>query len=123
LRKLRKHIAFFLFIIFILPITYHSLHVVWHHSHGYKGKQYLYNNIFNGINSYANKENILEEVNLCPIGEYQFIINDLPETSFSGSAIPVITYIYNKIAAQQQYKQVYLAKTPRAPPAFLYFIN
>ncbi len=116
---LRKHIASFLFVIFFFPITFQPIHIVWHHSHGYKGKQYLNNKILSDKGSHRNQENISKEVKLCPIGEYQFSINDLPKIAIFSSVIPLFISVYNEIATQQIYKHVFSDKTPRAPPVLI----
>ena len=112
----KKHIAFFLFVIFFFPITFQSLHIVWHHAHGYKGRQHLFSNATHNEDSSINKENISEKEKLCPIGEYQFSINDLPEFSIFRSVIPAFAFHFDEIIIQQQYKQFFSDKTPRAPP-------
>jgi hypothetical protein len=114
LTRLRKHIAYFLFVIYFFPITFQSIHIVWHHSHGYKGKQ-----IFFDKSSHRNRENISKEIKLCPIGEYQFSINALPKIYFFNSKIPITTRIYNEGVTQQQYKEVFSDQSPRAPPVQL----
>ena len=114
--RLRKHIAFLLFGIFFIPNVFQSVHIVWHHSHGYKCE---HNHCFQTITKtdfHSNGENVSEKEKTCPICEYQFSINDLPKISFFSPVIPAIVSIYNEITTQQQYKQVFSDKTPRAPP-------
>ncbi len=117
--RIRKHIASFLFVIFFFPITFQPIHIVWHHSHGYNGKQYLTNKILSDKDPHTNQENISKEEKLCPIGEYQFSINDLPEFPVFRTEIPVFACNYNEIAIQQPYKQVFSDKIPRAPPVLI----
>ncbi|PKQ61892.1 hypothetical protein BZG01_18340 [Labilibaculum manganireducens] len=114
--KLRKHIAFILFVIFFFPITFQSVHIVWHHAHGYKCEHHLCHAESSDKNSHTSTENLSEKENACPICEYQFSINNLPELSVIKSEIPVLAYSYNQVAAVQQYVQVFSNKTPRAPP-------
>lgn len=64
----------------------------------------------------SKQENISKEIKLCPIGEYQFSVNDLPENYFCNTIIPIIKCIYNEIVTHQHYKLVFLIQTPRAPP-------
>ena len=114
--KLRKHIALLLFGILFFPILFQSLHIVWHHSHGYKCKPTLCSQTITTTDSHSNNKYVAEEENTCPICEYQFSTNDLPKISFFNPEIPAIACNYIKIANQQQYKQFFSDKTPRAPP-------
>jgi len=116
LTELKKYIVFLLFGIFFFPILFQSIHIVWHHSHGHDGKHHVFNHETSDKGFHANRENISEEEETCPICEYQFSINDLPAISIFSLEIPVYPCIYNKIITRQQYKQVFSDKTPRAPP-------
>jgi hypothetical protein len=114
--RLRKHIALLLFGIFFFPIIYQTVHIVWHHSHGYTCE---HNQCFQTITNkdlHLNGENISQKENTCPICEYQFSINDLPKISFFNAVIPEFSCVFNEIATQKQYKQVFTDKSPRAPP-------
>ncbi|MFW5760338.1 MAG: hypothetical protein ACOCXH_05105 [Cyclobacteriaceae bacterium] len=117
--KLRKHIAFLLFGIFFLPIIFQSVHVVWHHSHSYKCEHNLCSQPITKKDLHSNGENVSEKEKTCPICEYQFSINDFPKISFFNPAIPAIACNYIELATQQQYKQVFSDKTPRAPPVLI----
>lgn len=117
--KLRKHIAFLLFGIFFFFILFQSVHIVWHHSHGYKCE---HNQCFQTITNtdiHLYGENVSEKEKTCPICEYQLSINDLPKISFFNAVIPVFDCTYIEVVIQQQYKQVFSDKTPRAPPVLI----
>lgn len=115
--RLRKIIASFLFVIFFFPITFQSIHIVWHHSHGYKCDHHLCHQKISDKDFHTDGENISEAEKACLLCEYQFSINDLPGISVFSLVIPVFTCIYSENAKEQQYKQVFSDKTPRAPPA------
>lgn len=117
--KLRKHIALLLFGIFFFPILFQSFHIVWHHSHGYKCEHNLCSQTITNTCFHSNDKNVSEKEKTCPICEYQFSINDLPKISFFNAVIPVFACTYNEVATQQQYKQVFSDKTPRAPPVLI----
>lgn len=117
--KLRKHIALLLFGIFFFPILFQLFHIVWHHSHGYKCEHTLCSQTITNTDFYSTGDNISENEKTCPICEYQFSINDLPKISFFNAVIPVFACTYNEVATQQQYKQVFSDKTPRAPPVLI----
>lgn len=112
----RKHIASLLFVVFFFPITFQSLHILWHHSHGYKSEHHVCHQNLYEIDSNTININIAEREKTCPICEYQFSILDLPEIAFLSSIIPVFSRILKEEAKQQQYKQVFSDRTPRAPP-------
>ncbi len=116
--KLRKHIAFLIFEIFLFPILFQSLHIIRHHSPDYKCE---HNNCFQKIaNTYfnSNGQNLSENEKTCLIREYQFSINDLPKISFFYAVISVFTYAYIEATIEQYYKQVFSDITPRAPPVY-----
>lgn len=117
--KLRKHIALLLFGIFFFPILFQSLHIVWHHSHGYKCEHTHCSQTVTNTDFHSDKENVSEKEKTCIICEYQFSINDLPIIPFFNPAIHTIACNYTKTANQQQYKPVFSDKTPRAPPVII----
>jgi hypothetical protein len=116
---IRKHIAVFLLGIFCFPIIFQSVHIVWHHSHGYKQEYKICDKGTSEKTSYSFAKNISQKENICPICEYQFSINDLPKNSVFRTIIPEIACLLNEIAVQQQYNQIFSDKTPRAPPVVI----
>lgn len=117
--KLRKHIALLLFGIFLFPILFQSIHVVWHHSRTYICGHNLCSQTITNKDFLTNGENISEKEKICPICEYQFSINDLPKISFYSPAILAIACNYIKTTNRQRYKQVVTDKTSRAPPVII----
>ena len=117
--RLKKHIAFLLFGIFIFPIVFQSVHIVWHHSHVYKCAHNHGLQAASKTDFHSNGENVSEKQTTCPICEYQFSINELPNIATFNAVIPVFPYSYNEVATQQQYRQAFSDKTPRAPPVFV----
>lgn len=114
--RLRKHIAFLLFGIFFFPVIFQSLHIVWHHSHGYECEHHHCHKESPDKNSALNTQNLSDTENTCLICEFEFSITDVPELFIKKKEIPVLTYTYSEVATQQQYKQIFTDKTPRAPP-------
>lgn len=117
--ELRKHIAVLLFGVFYFPILLQPVHIVWHHSHGYKCEKNLCSHTIINKDLRSDGEKVSEKEKICPICEYQFSINDLAKISFFNPPIPAIACIYVEIAKQQPSKQEFSAKTPRAPPVFI----
>ncbi len=116
--KRRANIAVLLCGIFLFPIIFQSVHIVWHHSHGFKCEHHHCQQIAPHEDFHSYFENISDEVSKCPICDYQFPVNNLPEVSFLGTLLPLHTCIYIELNQQSQYKQVFSDKTPRAPPTF-----
>ncbi|GEM_PF-1481409 len=114
--KHRKHITFLIFGIFFFPIIFQSVHIVWHHSQGYKCQHYrCFSKIVNA-DSHSNTKNVSEKEKICPICEYRFSINDLPKIFLFNATIAGFSHIYVEIIKPQQYKRFFSDKTPRAPP-------
>jgi hypothetical protein len=117
--SLRKHISFLLFVIFVFPIIFQSVHIVWHKSHGNKCEHHLCHQNIVDKDSQITNVNTPEEEGTCPICEYQFSINDLPGLSLFSIVIPAFTFVCNEIVARQQYNQVFSDSSPRAPPVHI----
>jgi hypothetical protein len=119
LKRLRKHIAFILFGIFFFPILFQSIHIVWHHSNSFKCNHHqCYCEIIVKPVT-RNTSNISKEEDHCPICEYEFSLNEIPQIFKFRSFIPILTFVYNEIAVHQKFQQVFSIKTPRAPPVLI----
>jgi len=105
-----------LFGIFFFPILFQSIHIVWHHSHDYKCEHQLCHTESSDKDSNNNSVNISQHEKICPICEYQFSINDLPRVLFSKAIVPLYICTLFEINKQQQNKQIFTDKSPRAPP-------
>jgi len=115
--KLRKHIAFLLFGIFLFPIIFQTIHIVEHHSHAHKSDHNHSLKTVTNSYSHSEGENLFQKEKICPICEYQFSINDLPSITLFNAAAPVLLLsAYNAVATEQHYRHVFSEKTPRAPP-------
>lgn len=118
--KLKKHIALLLLGIFFFPIIFQSVHIVWHHPNGYKNQCRHCEKETAENTSYSFAKDVSQKENICPICEYQFSINDLPIISIFRTIIPEIACLFNEIAVQQQYNQIFSDKTPREPPVLIF---
>lgn len=115
----RKHIALLLFVVFLFPIVFQPVHIVWHHAHGYQcGHHHLHENV-SGKDLQAHAENVTEKEHVCAICEFHFAINDLPGHSFVCSVMPAKSRIFNVLVTQHLYRQFFSFKSPRAPPALI----
>lgn len=109
--KFRKHITFLIFLIFLFPLFFQSIHVIWHHSHGFNGEI-----ISLKVN---NTKNIDTEKETCSIGDYKFSITYLPIVYVNYFVINIFKNFYNKIVISQIFKITLQTKSTRAPPLFL----
>lgn len=85
--------------------------MVWHQAHGYEGNKLSFDKSYN-----EHQKNIYQKINLCPIGEYKFFVNDLPNKTIPNFIVPAVKHVQKEIVKQQLYKQVFSEKSPRAPP-------
>jgi hypothetical protein len=110
LYKIKKYISVVLLGLFVFPILFQSIHIVWHHSH----------DILHTSNSLGctNKVVCFNEDNHCPICEYQFFVNKQPNTDFFEIVIPFICNSFKETAIFQPYQQNFSLISPRAPPSF-----
>ena len=114
--KHRKHIALLLLVFFIFPILFQSIHIVSHHSADYKSECHLHKKETSGNDLFIVIKKATHELDVCPICEYQFSINNLLEISVPSLIIPVNKNSYTAITLQQYYRKNYTRKSPRAPP-------
>jgi len=112
----RKHIAILLYWIFIFPIVFQSFHIVVHHSH-----TDLHNHEL--CNHHLPKQSISYDYVIesqhdqsCPICDYQFSINDLPNILFLASVVPLKKGILNELEVHFPFQTLFSHKSPRAPP-------
>jgi len=112
-----KHIAPFLSGLFVFPIFYQSVHVVCHHTSvqiEHCDSDYCTNNSFQ-----KNSIKIIQSPAHCPVCEYQFSINNLPDISIFKAIMPYTQGVYNENTIQQSHNQICTLKPPRAPPSCL----
>lgn len=115
LLEFKKHIAVILLGIFIFPITFQSIHIVWHHSHCISHKAICHNAV--DCHDYTGTAFIhSNSSNHCPICEYQFSINTLPDIPFFEAVISIIFVIYVILSVTKPHQEIFAVKTPRAPP-------
>lgn len=117
--NLRKHIALFLLGIFFFPILFHSAHIVWHQSIKHKCEHDICRKKLSLNDLDKQHEGISEKVESCLICEYKFPISYTTKIFFFHSVIPASACIFNELDKQQQFKQVFSDKTPRAPPVLV----
>jgi hypothetical protein len=114
--QVKKHIALSLLGLFIVPVLFQSVHIVWHHSYGQpetcEGSCCTGNN-----HALPDDLSILsQQFEHCPICEYQFTIVSLPDFSIFEAVLPAITGICGDIASEPPLQQRFSLKSPRAPP-------
>lgn len=116
--KLNKYIAIVLLGIFAFPIFFHSLHVAWHHSKGINC--YCTENKCSTSNEFS--DNVIVKTSnseeYCPICEYKFSVNNLPDISLFGNNVFKVDSYYKAIVINQFKPCIHSKKAPRAPPFF-----
>lgn len=116
--KHRIHIANFLFWIFLFPIIFQSIHIVWHHNHALQCEFHVPHQLSDkGL--HENHQAFSEKESTCAICEYQLAINGLPKSTIYSIFIPTLTIKSKVIAPKLPHKIRFSNKSPRAPPAQL----
>lgn len=113
--KFNKHIATLLLGLFISPIIFQSVHIVWHHSHSVADNHHI-NNINDNQRLQGEAISVLTEDNHCPVCEYEFAIHNLPAIFVFEANLPIIKGIQNETAEAQLHLEVYSTKSSRGPP-------
>jgi len=115
LTKYIRHIAYTLLVVFIFPITYQPLHIIWHFSHG-KPDVCCHNSICNIENSDQSKATIGEKDDHCPICDFEFSVNSISVHSVAENYVPVAKILRSETITEKYIPCIVLIKTPRAPP-------
>lgn len=114
--ELKKHIAVILLGIFIFPITFQSIHIVWHHSHCISHNATCHNAVdYHDYTGTAFHHS--NSTDHCPICEYQLSINTLPDIPFFEAVIPIICGTFKVLSVTKPHQEVFALQSPRAPPA------
>lgn len=112
----KKYIVLFLLGIFLFPILFQSIHIVYHHKHEHGFENQTINKSFSENDVCLTTTDALLHQNECIICDYQFSINDLPDTAvFRTISSKIISLLDEKII-NPYYHQNFSKKTPRAPP-------
>ena len=111
-----RNIALSLLLIFVFPIIYQPLHVVWHHSHGAEccGS---YGTCQLGDLQKREGAYFEETIDHCPICSYEFSINDIPEKQVIEFYIQELIFKFIETKVTEFVPPFVLLKIPRAPPA------
>ncbi len=116
--KINRHIAFLLLGIFFFPIVFQSIHILRHHFHSHEEHvQECFIKTLDTVAQYnADSHNEYDEY--CPICDYHFSINDVPEIFCNRLIIPVGAYVYNESIIVTYFNQIWGVLSSRAPPVF-----
>jgi len=119
LRQFRQHTAWSLLGIFLFPVIFQPVHTVRHK----KDCCSRHENIC--VTGLPHKDlqttSIAEQQQdeQCPVCNYQFPVNKLPEFSVYSTIAPVITGTVCEIILHADFQIVFSTKSPRAPPSFV----
>lgn len=114
--KHRRHIASVLFWIFLFPIIFQSIHIVWHHDRAHQCEHHA---TVSDHGIHKNHPSFSETESSCAICDYHLTINGLPKSSLFSSFIPILAIKSKVTAPKLPHKIGFSNKTPRAPPAQL----
>lgn len=105
--KISKHITIVLLGIFVFPILFQSIHIVWHHTRDISCETNDHKDVLS-----------FNENHHCPICEYQFSINQQSDFFIFKSVIPVLCFFFKEPVITDPYQQSLSLISPRAPPLF-----
>ena len=117
LRELRKHIALYVFGIFIFPILFQPVHVIWHHSNETPVCTSCHVSDTGGQCANSKDENSIDKQEKhCLVCSYEFSITQLPDFVIFECNIDIAEELPTETPISQPCKTVCRTKTPRAPP-------
>jgi hypothetical protein len=115
-RRFKTHIAYIVTGIFLFPLIFQSLHIVRYHSgHELKNHEPLCCERHHN-SSPDHQASVSESEKHCPIREYQFSLNILPDTSVFEANIPDRVFAFTDIPDGQPHHNRIAYKLTRAPP-------
>ena len=114
--RTKQHIAAVLVGLLVFPIIFQSVHIVWHHSYDHSEMGGLSCCTGNGPDSCEDVSGISKNTGHCPICEYQFTVNILPDFTIHEAIIPAFTGFYHDITITKPHLQPVALKSTRAPP-------
>jgi hypothetical protein len=110
----KKHIAFILTGIFVFPLMFQPIHIVWHHStdHVTPGDESccLHQNFAGDIPGESQPNDH------CLICEYEFAVTSLPEVLVFGMIFNTIARDIKETAYAQAFRKIFFSNLLRAPP-------
>ncbi len=116
---LKNHIAIVLVGIFIFPVVFQPVHVIWHQSPGSCIEHQCCKVEATESTSLPGMKFESQDDEHCPICEYQFPVKDLPEAFLFRPFTPLIHCSLEALVIDLAFPQPKSTKTPRAPPAFI----
>ena len=116
---LKRHIAAILAGIFLFPIFFQPMHVVWHHSHEHAFVGYI---VFHtktvDYQASGSDRQVAKKETICPVCTFQFAINDLPLTEIYHALVPFSLAVLKKLVFKVYLQQLISYNSSRAPPVF-----
>jgi hypothetical protein len=117
LRELHKHIALLVFGIFIFPILFQPVHIIWHHSHETPVCTSCHvSDIGKQCTDQKDENSIDNQEKQCLVCSYEFSITELPEFFIFECNTDTAEESAEETPISQPCKTVCKNKTSRAPP-------
>jgi len=120
LTHIKRHIAAVLAGLLVFPIIFQSVHTVRHHSLDRSASEGDVCCTGNEPDPCSDGSCLSNSTGDCPICEYQFTVNGLPDFTIHEAIIPAVTGFYHDVATAKPYLQPVALNSTRAPP-FLAF--
>jgi len=102
--------------IFLFPVIFQSVHTAGHKKACCSGHEHSCAVSQPERTTPRDSPGISQNEEPCPICNYQFPVNKLPDLSVFASHVPVVTAIVSDIIPDVEYRPVFSTKSPRAPP-------
>jgi len=117
LKERRKHIALYVFGIFIFPILFQPVHVIWHHSHETPVCTSCHVSDIGGQCADPNDENSIDKQEKhCLVCSHEFSITQLPDFFIFECTIDISEELPGETPISQPCKPINKSKASRAPP-------
>jgi hypothetical protein len=105
--------------IFLFPVIFQSIHTAGHEKACCAEHE---NSCGTGLPQKDLQTNSIAEQSQeeqCPVCNYQFPVNKLPELSLYSSIVPVVTGLVCEIILPAAFRITFSTKSPRAPPSVI----
>lgn len=113
--QIKRHIALILLGIFFIPIFIQSIHFGWHSHRNMCGSAYCCGITTDGHSSHNKVQFSIQRLH-CPICEFHFFFNRLPDSVICESVTPIFCGYLQTMVVDKPYQFTDTLISPRAPP-------
>lgn len=116
MNKIKSYIVLVILGLFVFPVVFQSLHNIWHHSHCCQDEHLFCSDATIYRDFQKDRLSLPEKNNYCPICEYKFPINSLPDFLIIEIIIQIFIGNFTETIQKQPHQKLFTLKVPRAPP-------